>query len=65
MVNEEVTGNITPSRGVRQGDPLSPYLFLLFSEGLSSLLLQAQRDKKFHGLKASKTPLRVPSSFYK
>lgn len=34
VVNGEITGNIIPSRGVRQEDPLSLYLFLLCSEGL-------------------------------
>uniref|UniRef100_A0A803PJY6 Reverse transcriptase domain-containing protein n=1 Tax=Cannabis sativa TaxID=3483 RepID=A0A803PJY6_CANSA len=39
-INQQVLGRVTPSRGIRQGDPLSPYLFLLCSEGLSSLISQ-------------------------
>ncbi|KAK2634429.1 hypothetical protein Ddye_029221 [Dipteronia dyeriana] len=40
-LNGEVMGNITPSKGLRQRDPLSLYLFLICVEGLSSLIHEA------------------------
>ncbi|XP_071938995.1 uncharacterized protein [Coffea arabica] len=53
-INGEHKELITPSRGIRQGDPLSPYLFLLCSEGLSSLLQKAKLGKELTGVKISR-----------
>jgi hypothetical protein len=49
-----------PTRGIYQGDPISPYLFLLAAEGLSFLLKSKSvlRLSNLQGLKvASPTPV--------
>ena len=42
-------GPIIPKRGLRRGDPLSPYLFLFCLDGLSNLLDDADEAGPIHG----------------
>ena len=49
LLNGKPYGNVPPSRGIRQENPLSPYLFLLCAEGFTSLLAKAKNDGKIHG----------------
>ena len=44
-----------PTRGLHQGDPISPYLFLLAAEGLSGLLKQSRQSPHLHGIKVAST----------
>ena len=43
-------GRIIPTRGIRQGDPLSPYLFLLCVESLSALIKSSVESGSLEGL---------------
>lgn len=54
LINGAPQGFVLPTRGLRQGDPLSPYLFILCTEVLSGLCLQAQANGSLQGVKVAR-----------
>lgn len=53
-----------PSRGLRQGDPIAPYLFILCSEFLTRLLLRKEEKGVLHGLKIDRNAPAVSHIMY-
>jgi hypothetical protein len=64
LINGQSHGNIHPSRGIRQGDPLSPYLFLLCAEELSHLLDKAEHERHITSLAIARGGPKINHLFF-
>lgn len=49
LVNGNPTTNFKVTRGLRQGDPLFPFLFILAAEGFAGLVHQPVSLREFDG----------------
>lgn len=50
LLNGSSHGFIKPERGLRQGDPLSPFLFILCAEALVNCLNNSALKGNLHGI---------------
>ena len=53
-MNGQPKGHIIPQRGQRQGDPLSPCLFILCTEALVANIKKTEREKQLMGIKVAR-----------
>ena len=59
LINGEPHGHITQTRGLRQGDPLSPYFFLMCTEGLHGLISKAAHNGDIRGVSLNRNGPRI------
>ena len=64
LVNGEPKGHIIPKRGIHQGDPFSPYLFLLCSEGLNKLIKQVVAGNDLEGVVLCRNGPKISHIFF-
>ncbi|RVW59655.1 putative ribonuclease H protein [Vitis vinifera] len=59
LVNGNAKGWVKASRGLRQGDPLSPFLFTIVADVLSRMLLKAEERSLLEGFRVGRNRCRV------
>ena len=64
LVNGVPRGDIWLTSGIRQDDPLSPYLFLICLEALNQQLQHAAKSKVIRGFSLCRNGLRISHLFF-
>jgi len=64
LLNGSPCQKFYPQRGLCQGDPLSPYLFILCAEVFSRLLNKAQAKKGLHGIQIARGAPKINHLFF-
>uniref|UniRef100_A0A803Q9W4 Reverse transcriptase domain-containing protein n=1 Tax=Cannabis sativa TaxID=3483 RepID=A0A803Q9W4_CANSA len=63
-VNGSTRGHLIPTQSIRQGDPLSPFLFIICAEGLSRLFQFEEQGGNLHGLSIARGAPSVSHLFF-
>lgn len=64
VLGGDSVGPIIPERGLRQGCPLSPYLFIIDAEGFSSLIRRYDGRGLIHGCRITQAAFSISHLFF-
>lgn len=64
LLNGSICGRVKMECRIRQGDPISPYLFIMFAELLSRLLYKLEAEGKIHGIKLGRNGPMITHLFF-
>jgi hypothetical protein len=64
ILNGSLFGNFSPERGLRQGDPLSPFLFILEVEVFYRLMFKEERNGSIKGLRIARNVAPIHHLFF-
>ena len=64
LINGDQSESFSPNRGLRQGDPLSPYLFILCSEFVTRLINKEEEEGRIKGIKICRDSPSVSHLMY-
>lgn len=59
LINGSAQGSVNLQHGIRQGNLLSPYIFILYIEVMYSLCRVAQEEKKLMGIRVATNSPRI------
>ena len=64
LVNGSISMSFKPDKGLRQGDPLSPYLFLMCANVLSLSLQKVEQEKLINGVRVGRNGCAFTHLFF-
>ena len=64
LFNGTVVGSVVPGRGLCQGCPLSPYLFIVCAEGLSTMIRDLEGRGALHGCSVCRNAPSISHLFF-
>jgi len=59
LINGQPSKSFSPERGIRQGDPLSPYIFILCANMLSGLLHNESQSQAIHDIQVARNAPKI------